>query len=73
MRDGEVNQLYPLSFCLYPLAGGGSYLGGATMDHERSRVTNTVVLRFTVVFRTRDLGTAHCFRSASSFDHSSLS
>jgi hypothetical protein len=23
---GEVNQFYPLSFCLYPLVGGGSYL-----------------------------------------------
>jgi hypothetical protein len=23
---GEVNQFYPLSFCLYPLERGGSYL-----------------------------------------------
>jgi hypothetical protein len=33
---GEVNQFYPLSFCLYPLERGGSYLSQG--DHG-SRAT----------------------------------
>ena len=41
---GELNQFHPLSLCLYPLERGGSYLDGATTEHDH--VSRTTGLSF---------------------------
>jgi hypothetical protein len=68
---GEVNQFYPLSFCLYPLVGGGSYLSRG--DHGSCNGFPFIPYPFALMlFKGETRARIFAFFLLSAFDHSSL-